>query len=88
MDVSHHDDVTDYHLPEGETTTACSKTITYQLDGTVGLTADLALMAQAAALAREVGSRACVAPPHASAADILVLEPLQTREAGITHHID
>ncbi|KIP11158.1 hypothetical protein PHLGIDRAFT_100112 [Phlebiopsis gigantea 11061_1 CR5-6] len=53
MDVSHHDDVTDYHLPEGETTTACSKTITYQLDGTVGLTADLALMAQAAALARE-----------------------------------
>jgi hypothetical protein len=27
------------------------------LDGTVGLTADLALMAQAAALAREVGFR-------------------------------
>ena len=54
MDVPHHDDVTDYHLPEGETTKVCSKTITYQLDGTVGLAADLALMAQAAALAREV----------------------------------
>lgn len=54
MDVPHHDDVTDYHLPEGERTRVCSKTITYQLDGTVGLAADLALMAQAAALAREV----------------------------------
>ena len=54
MDVPHHDDITDYHLPEGERTTVCSKTITYQLDGHVGLVADLALMAQAAALAREV----------------------------------
>lgn len=54
MDVMHHDDVTDYHLPEGEMTRVCAKTITYQLDGTVGLAADLALMAQAAALAREV----------------------------------
>ncbi|KAJ3552115.1 hypothetical protein NM688_g4324 [Phlebia brevispora] len=53
MDVKHHDDVTDYHLPEGERTKVCSKTITYQLDGHVGLAADLALMAQAAALARE-----------------------------------
>ncbi|GJE89491.1 hypothetical protein PsYK624_055920 [Phanerochaete sordida] len=53
MDVPHHDDVTDYHLPEGERTRVCSKTVTYQLDGTVGLAADLALMAQAAALARE-----------------------------------
>lgn len=53
MDVPHHDDVTDYHLPEGERTKVCSKTVTYQLDGTVGLAADLALMAQAAALARE-----------------------------------
>lgn len=54
MDVVHHDDVTDYHLPEGYETKVCSKTITYQLDGHVGLAADLALMAQAAALAREV----------------------------------
>lgn len=53
-DVPHHDDVTDYHVPEGGRTRVCSKTITYQLDGTVGLVADLALMAQAAALAREV----------------------------------
>ena len=88
MDVSHHDDVTDYHLPEGERTKVCSKTLTYQLDGTVGLTADLALMAQAAALAREVRSQTCVAPPHASAAAIFLLKLRQTREAGITHHID
>lgn len=54
MDVMHHDDVTDYHLPEGERTRVCTKTITYQLDGHVGLVADLALIAQAAALAREV----------------------------------
>lgn len=54
MDVAHHDDVTDYHLPEGERTTVCSSTVTYQLDGHVGLVAELALMAQAAALAREV----------------------------------
>jgi len=32
----------------------CSSTITYMLDGTVGLSADLALMSQTAALAREV----------------------------------
>ncbi len=54
MDTKHHDDVTDYHLPEGGRTRVCSKTITYQLDGHVGLAADLALMAQVAALAREV----------------------------------
>jgi hypothetical protein len=54
MDVIHHDDMTDYHLPEGMPTKVCSKTITYQLDGEVGLVADLALMAQAAAFAREV----------------------------------
>ncbi|KAI0783109.1 hypothetical protein C8Q75DRAFT_784903 [Abortiporus biennis] len=52
-DVVHHDDVTDYHLPEGERTRVCTKTITYQLDGSVGLLADLALMAQVAGLARE-----------------------------------
>ena len=54
MDVKHHDDVTDYHLPEGLRSKVCEKTVTYQLDGHVGLLADLALMAQAAAHAREV----------------------------------
>lgn len=54
MDVKHHDDVTNYHLPEGLRSKVCQKTITYQLDGHVGLLADLALMAQAAAHAREV----------------------------------
>lgn len=43
-----------YKLPEGGRTAVCSKTITYLLDGEVGLLADLALIAQAAALAREV----------------------------------
>ena len=43
LDVQHTDD-----------SSICSKTIIYMLDGTVGLTADLAIMAQAAALAREV----------------------------------
>lgn len=33
----------------------CASTMTYMLDGKVGLMADLALMAQVAALAREVG---------------------------------
>ena len=54
MDVEHHDDTTNYHLPEGELTKVCSKTVTYLLDGHVGLVADLALMAQAAAFAHEV----------------------------------
>ncbi|KAI0640097.1 hypothetical protein C8Q77DRAFT_1084610 [Trametes polyzona] len=52
-DVVHHDDVTNYHLPEGQVTRVCSSTITYMLDGHVGLMADLALLAQAAAFARE-----------------------------------
>jgi hypothetical protein len=43
-----------YKLPEGGRTAVCSKSITYLLDGEVGLLADLALIAQAAALAREV----------------------------------
>ena len=47
-DTAHHEQST------GENSMICSSTITYMLDGTVGLTADLALMAQAAALAREV----------------------------------
>ena len=50
MDVAHHE-----QLLSGGNSIICSSTITYMLDGTVGLTADLALMAQAAALAREVG---------------------------------
>jgi hypothetical protein len=58
MDVVHHDDKHDYKLPEGQRTAVCSSTITYMLDGQVGLLADLALMAQAAALAREV--RFCI----------------------------
>jgi len=55
-DVVHHDEVDPgpYPAPEGLPTQICSKTITYMLDGHVGLLADLALMAQAAGLAREV----------------------------------
>ncbi|KAI0964082.1 hypothetical protein AcW1_000984 [Taiwanofungus camphoratus] len=53
LDVVHHDDVTNYHMPEGGLTKVCSKTITYMLDGHVGLAADLALMAQVPGLARE-----------------------------------
>lgn len=54
MDVPHHDTKNNYKLPESEMTTVCKSTITYMLDGKVGLLADLALMAQTAALAREV----------------------------------
>lgn len=50
-DVAHHEP-----SATGGKSMICSSTITYMLDGTVGLTADLALMAQAAALAREVSS--------------------------------
>jgi hypothetical protein len=55
-DVVHHDQVDPgkYPAPEGLPTRICKKTITYMLDGHVGLLADLALMAQAAGLAREV----------------------------------
>jgi hypothetical protein len=55
-DVVHHDNVDPgpYPAPEGLPTRFCSKTITYMLDGHVGLLADLALMAQVAGLAREV----------------------------------
>lgn len=63
-DVVHHDKVDPgkYPAPEGLPTQTCNKTITYMLDGHVGLLADLALMAQAAGLAREVtclNSRLC-----------------------------
>ncbi|KAI0271471.1 hypothetical protein BC834DRAFT_445173 [Gloeopeniophorella convolvens] len=56
-DVLHHDEVQPgkYPVAEGEPTRVCSKTITYMLDGHVGLLADLALMAQAAGLARVAG---------------------------------
>lgn len=54
-DVIHHDvSPGKYPVAEGMPTQICSKTITYMLDGHVGLLADLALMAQAAGLAREV----------------------------------
>ncbi len=54
-DVIHHEvNPGKYPVAEGLPTQTCSKTITYMLDGHVGLLADLALMAQAAALAREV----------------------------------
>jgi hypothetical protein len=54
-DVIHHEvNPGKYPVAEGLPTQICSKTITYMLDGHVGLLADLALMAQAAGLAREV----------------------------------
>lgn len=52
MDVVHFDDQDDYLLREGDTP-VCTSTITYMLDGKVGLFADLALLAQAAAMAHE-----------------------------------
>ncbi|KAF8203871.1 hypothetical protein BJ912DRAFT_1052647 [Pholiota molesta] len=48
-----NDPMGSFDVPHGDDTAVCSSTITYMLDGTVGLTADLAIMAQAAALARE-----------------------------------
>ncbi|KAI0307629.1 hypothetical protein B0F90DRAFT_1829427 [Multifurca ochricompacta] len=56
-DVVHHDeaDPGKYPVAEGWPIRVCNKTITYMLDGHVGLLADLALMAQAAGLAREAG---------------------------------
>ncbi|KAI9513121.1 hypothetical protein F5148DRAFT_1273348 [Russula earlei] len=56
-DVIHHDtiDPGKYPAPEGLPTRVCNKTITYMLDGHVGLLADLALIAQAAGLARMAG---------------------------------
>lgn len=63
LDVVHKDDNAEYqktkthtHLPEMEEKKICSKSITYMLDGYVGLAADLALMAQVAGLAREVSA--------------------------------
>ena len=61
MDVVHHDDelAQTTHLPEAESKRVCNSTITYMLDGYVGLAADLALMAQVAAHAREVRVAIC-----------------------------
>ena len=54
-DVIHHEvDPGKNPVAEGLPIQICSKTITYMLDGHVGLLADLALMAQAAGLARKV----------------------------------
>jgi hypothetical protein len=55
-DVVHHDDIKAGKHPAAEDwrTRICSKTITYMLDGHIGLLADLALMAQVAGLARMV----------------------------------
>jgi hypothetical protein len=53
MDVLHQDEMDGYAPRRGEQP-VCTSTITYMLDGKVGLFADLALLAQVAALAREV----------------------------------
>ena len=55
-DVPHRPAIDEHGLPEGYRTEVCKSTITYMLNGHVGLLADLALMAQVAALAREVRS--------------------------------
>lgn len=52
-DVPHVDEQPGYTLAPGEAP-ICNRTITYQLDGWAGLLVDLALIAQAAAFAREV----------------------------------
>ncbi|KAJ6609342.1 hypothetical protein B0H10DRAFT_479765 [Mycena sp. CBHHK59/15] len=57
MDVPHHDEQPGYTPPPGQVP-VCRRTITYQLDGWAGLMVDLALIAQAAGLAREVCSDA------------------------------
>ena len=61
----HHKDVPhraviDKHGPEGYRNEVCKSTITYMLGGHVGLLADLALMGQVAALAREVKSTCAI----------------------------
>ncbi|KAF8333171.1 uncharacterized protein EI90DRAFT_3015599 [Cantharellus anzutake] len=53
------------HPPPKSNSNQCNSTITYLLDGeTVGLTAELAIMAQAAAFARERGSTFLVIDRH------------------------
>jgi hypothetical protein len=55
VDVVHPDEQPEYTLPLGEAP-ICNRTMTYQLDGWAGLLTDMALLAQVAALAREVRS--------------------------------
>jgi hypothetical protein len=84
-----HDMGPDMHRVVNEST-VCSKTITYMLDGTVGLAADLGLLAQAAALAREVNQ---ILPcffhtsSHPEKSDILgrrhILEPRKVSRNGV-----
>lgn len=53
-DVPHREQIDEHGLPEGFRNAICSSTVTYMLSGEVGLLADLGLMSQIAALAREV----------------------------------
>lgn len=78
LDVAHNDDQWQNHqLTDGQPAGVCSSTITYMLDGTVGLLADLALMAQAAALAREV-----------DAAILILMHLLTSRQRNRTFIVD
>jgi len=54
QDVSHHEKIDEHGLPEGYRNAVCNSTITYMLGGHAGLLAELGLMSQIAALAREV----------------------------------
>lgn len=80
QDVVHHDEVDPgkYPAPEGSSTRMCNKTITYMLDGHVGLLADLALMAQAAGLAQEVSHLEYLTRPRSRS----------TMQAGRTFLVD
>lgn len=53
-DVPHREEIDEHGLPEGYRNAVCKSTVTYQMGGHAGLMADLGLMAQVAALAREV----------------------------------
>jgi hypothetical protein len=95
LDVPHL--VEDLYIgAEGPFGNTCSTTITYQLDGTVGLSADLALMAQVAALAREVSPtplQTCIdrnqsgpsEKPHVSCRRY-ILEPRKVRNCTILYY--
>lgn len=53
-DVPHREPIQEHGLPEGYRNAYCNSTITYMMGGHAGLLADLGLMAQVAALARQV----------------------------------
>jgi hypothetical protein len=53
-DVPHRKKIDEHGLPEGYRNAVCNSTITYMLGGQAGLLAELGLMSQVAALAREV----------------------------------